>query len=445
MNAIRLPNGWNPRDYQLPSWKALEQGKRRAVLVWHRRAGKDDIALHWTACAAMQKSATYWHMLPQANQARKAIWEAINPHSGKRRIDEAFPPAIRQTTREQEMMIKLKNGSTWQVVGADNFNSLVGSPPYGIVFSEYSLADPASWDYLRPILAENGGWAMFIYTSRGKNHGYTLYRMAERNPDWYCERLTVDDTKAISQKVIDDERRSGMSEDMIQQEYYCSFEAANPGAYYGREMANAWSDGRIGNVPIEPGIDCETWWDLGMDDSMSIWISQTVHKELRLVNYIENSGEGLSFYANELKKFAQTHGITYGRHVMPFDIAVRELGTGRSRKEVALEMGITPIEVAPKLDVNDGIDSVRRTLPYCWFDEKRCERGISALSEYSKQWDETRKVYALRPLHNWASHGADAFRILGVAHHFAELESAFGAGSRAMTHAKTDYDPWNRG
>lgn len=438
MATIRLPNGWNPRAYQLDAWRALESGKRRAALCWHRRAGKDEIALHWTACAAMQKAATYWHMLPQANQARKAIWEAINPHTGRRRIDEAFPPEIRSTTREQEMMIKFVNGSTWQVVGADNFNALVGSPPYGIVFSEWSLCDPASWDYLRPILAENGGWAIFIYTSRGKNHGYSLYRMAERNPSWFCQKLTVDDTQAISQQVIEEERRSGMSEDMVQQEYYCSFEAANPGAYYGREMSAAYAARRICSVPIEPGVDCETWWDLGIDDSMSIWISQTIGREIRFVQYIENSGEGLSFYATELKSFAREHRVSFSRHVMPHDIEVRELGTGKSRKEVALAMGLNPISVSPKLAVEDGVDCVRRMLPFCWFDEERCARGISALTEYTKEWDEKNKVFKAHPKHNWASHGADAFRTAGVTHRFQELE----AEADPMRHRSTrDYNP----
>lgn len=425
----------------MPAWQALESGVRRAVLVWHRRAGKDEVALHWTACAAMQKAATYWHMLPQANQARKAIWEAINPHTGKRRIDEAFPLAIRSNTREQEMMIKFVNGATWQVVGADNFNALVGSPPYGIIFSEFALADPASWDYLRPILAENGGWALFIYTARGKNHGYTLSKMAKRNPEWFHQILTVDDTKAIKLSVIEEERRSGMSEDMILQEYYCSFEAANPGAYYGKEMAQAWKEGRICKVPVEQGIPCESWWDLGMDDSMSIWITQTVGRELRCVGYIEHSGEGLGYYGTQLHQFAQEHVVTFSRHVMPHDIEVRELGTGKSRKSVAIGMGIKPIEVAPMADISDGIDSVRRTLKYCWFDEERCARGISALTEYSKKWDEKNKVFALSPLHNWASHGADAFRTLGVVHRFSEIASGFGA-SGVSGQSKRDHDPW---
>lgn len=413
MAKLRLPNNWDPRNYQLPAWKALENGIRRACLVWHRRAGKDEVSLHWTAVSAIQKPATYWHMLPKANQARKAIWDAINPRTGKRRIDEAFPLEIRANTRENEMMIKFINGSTWQVVGADNYDALVGSPPYGIVFSEYSLADPSAWDYLRPILAENGGWAIFIYTPRGKNHGYQLHRMAEKNPEWYSERLTVDDTKVISNDLITSERAAGMSEDMIQQEFFCSFEAANPGSYYGKYMQDAWSQGRITGVPVDPILPCQTYWDLGISDAMSIWITQEYGQEIRCVHYYENSGEGMAHYADYLNEWSKAKKVKFDRHVAPHDIQVRELGTGKSRLETAATLGIR-FEVAPMLEIPDGIEAVRRILPKCWMDELGCAKGINALTEYSKDWDEKNRVFKEKPRHDWASHGSDAFRMLAV-------------------------------
>ena len=156
--TIRLPNGWRPRDYQRPLWSYLRGGGLRADMAWHRRSGKDDVSLHWAAIASAKRVGNFWHMLPEANQARKAIWEAVNPHTGKKRIDEAFPKALRASTRDTDMRIEFKNGSTWQVVGSDNYDSLVGTTPIGVVFSEWSLAKPDAWTYLRPILAENGGW-----------------------------------------------------------------------------------------------------------------------------------------------------------------------------------------------------------------------------------------------------------------------------------------------
>jgi hypothetical protein len=249
---IILPNRWEPRDYQRRLWSYLEGGGKRAVAVWHRRAGKDEVCLHWTACAALQRVGNYWHMLPEASQARKAVWDAINPHTGRRRIDEAFPRAIRLGQRDDDMKINLVNGSTWQLVGSDRFDALVGSPPIGLVFSEYSLTNPGAWDYLRPILAENGGWAVFMLTPRGRNHAWTLYDRARVQPGWFAEMLTVDDSKAMGADVIAADRASGMADDMVAQEYYCSFDAALPGAYYGKLLQNADTERRIGRVPWTP-------------------------------------------------------------------------------------------------------------------------------------------------------------------------------------------------
>lgn len=223
MTEICIPNDWNPREYQRPLWQYLCSGGKRAVAIWHRRAGKDSLSLNWTAKAMLQRVGVYWHMLPLNNQARKVVWDAIDKQ-GRRVIDQVFPVPLRKSVNATEMKIELWNGSIWQCVGSDNYDAYVGSNPVGVVFSEYSVGDPAAWDFIRPILAENGGWALFIYTPRGKNHGFELYNNAIA-AGWFIQRLTVEDTGAISLDIVDDERRAGMSEAMIQQEFYCSFEA----------------------------------------------------------------------------------------------------------------------------------------------------------------------------------------------------------------------------
>lgn len=212
----------------MPAWRALEGGCKRLALAWPRRHGKDEVALHWAAVSMMTRVGSYWHMLPEAAQSRKAIFDAINPHTGRRRIDDAFPPELRESTREQDMFIRFKNGSTWQVVGSDNYNSLVGSPPVGVVFSEYAMADPNAWAFLRPILAENGGWAIFISTPRGRNHFARLVDYARGDPGWFGQVLTVEDTKAIPMETIHRERKElrmergdKEAEAIIRQEYYC--------------------------------------------------------------------------------------------------------------------------------------------------------------------------------------------------------------------------------
>lgn len=244
---IELPaGGWRPRDYQLPVWKYLENGGRRAVAVWHRRAGKDEFCMRWASVAAMEAVGNYWHMLPEAAQARKAIWDAVNPHTGRKRIDEAFPMELRRTTRQQEMMIEFVNGSTWQLVGSDNFNSLVGSTPRGVVFSEWAIANPSAWAFVRPILLENGGWALFNYTPRGNNHGRTIYDAAVDDPKWFAEILPADKTEVFQDEQLKDEEQEYIREygrelgrALFRQEYFCSFDAAVLGSYYALEMSEA--------------------------------------------------------------------------------------------------------------------------------------------------------------------------------------------------------------
>src|SRR5262245_47972344 len=246
---IRLPhNDWRPRGHQLGLWGYLEGGGTRASEVWHRRSGKDEVCLHWTAVAAHQRVASYWHMLPEYAQGRKAIWTAVNPHTGIRRIDEAFPHALRANTNDQEMFIRFRCGSTWQVVGSDRYDAAVGSPPAGIVFSEWALSNPAAWAYLAPILAENGGWAIFITTSRGRNHAKTLHDMARANAMWHAQTLTVDDT-GFPKHLVEAQREEyhaifgqEAGDALIEQEYYCSFEAAVLGSYWGKELAKLERD-----------------------------------------------------------------------------------------------------------------------------------------------------------------------------------------------------------
>jgi len=415
---IRLPNDWNPRPYQRPLWDYLERGGKRAVAVWHRRAGKDDVFLHRTAIAALtERVGNYWHMLPMANQARRALWEAINPHTGRRRIDDAFPPSLRDTTRENEMTIRFINGSVWQVVGSDNYNALVGAPPVGIVFSEWPLADPRAWAFLRPILAENGGWAGFGFTPRGPNHGLDTLNMARSEPTWFSEVLTVGDTGVFDAVTLARERREliklfgpDQGESLFQQEYYCSFDAAILGAYYIREMAWLEREKRVTRVPWDPAVSVHTAWDLGIGDSTVIWFAQFVGREVHLIDYVANSGVGLSWYVNELRN----RPYAYGEHVLPHDADAHELGTGQTRIETLRSLGVSNTRVLPRQAIPDGIQAVRNLLPRCWIDAEKCATGVHALKQYRREYDEGRKIFHDRPFHDFASHPADALRTLAM-------------------------------
>lgn len=415
---IWLPtSGWAPRPYQRPLWGYLERGGKRAVAVWHRRAGKDEVALHRTAVAAFERVGTYWHMLPEAAQARKAIWEAVNPHSGKRRIDEAFPVELRETVRDTEMFIRFVNGSTWQVVGSDNFNSLIGAPPIGIVFSEWSLANPQAWAYLRPILAENGGWALFIYTSRGRNHGATTYDLSQSESEWFGEKLPAQKTGVFTADALERERREYVADygetvgrSLFRQEYECSFDAPILGAYFGADIEKAENEERVRPVPWTPALPVVTAWDLGMDDATAIWFVQFAGQEVRLIDYLEGNGEALHWYVARLRE----RPYVYGEHLLPHDAEVRELGTGTSRVETLQSLGLSGVRVVPRQNVADGVNAARLLLPRCWFEATKTKRGIEALRNYRAEWDAERKVLRSTPVHDWASHGADAFRYLAL-------------------------------
>lgn len=436
MADVELPaNGWLPRDYQFPAWAALERGIKRLALAWHRRAGKDDVCLHWAATSAMERVGPYWHMLPMASQARKAVWDAVNPRTGRRRIDDAFPQEIRESTRENDMFIRFKNGSTWQVVGSDNYNALVGSPPVGIVFSEYALADPAAWALLRPILAENGGWAIFISTTRGRNHFTKLVEYAKTSTDWYGETLTVEDTKAIPMSAIEQERRELTAERgeeeaiaIIAQEYYCDADASIPGAYYGALMSKATKEERIAIFPWIPNEPVGTAWDLGSGDSTVIWLYQQLSNgRVRIIDVIAGSGVGLDWYARKMKD----RPYDYVDHIWPHDGGhnnIRDIG-GDTLKVTAGKLGIKPLRVLPNdIGIENGISAVRQMLPICEFNtdplpfsdetmeqaRQRMSRCIDAIKQYRRVWDEKMQRFGDKPLHDWASDPADSLRYLAI-------------------------------
>lgn len=416
-----LPNNWRPRKDQMALWRYLEGGGTRAVECAHRRWGKDDVSLHYTACAAMQKPGNYWHMLPEYNQARKVIWDAVNPKTGKRRIDEAFPESIRSATRKHDMQIELINGSIWQLLGSDNYNRYVGSPPMGVVFSEWSLANPMCWPYIMPILEENGGWAIWIYTMRGNNHGAQLLNFAMNQPDWFAQKLTAEDTPVFTREQLVRIKSELISihgpehgEALFMQEYYCSSEASVLGAIYAKQIAQARKDKRICNVPHASGIEVNTFWDLGMDDSTTIWFIQSIGREHRVIDYYEATGEGLPHYAKILKE----KPYVYGEHFMPHDAAVRELGTGKSRRDTAEELGIRPVKIVKRAKdaqaVRNGIEAGRNIFSQCWFDEKKCAQGLSGLEGYHFEYDEENKKLKDTPSHTWHSHASDGWRTFAV-------------------------------
>ena len=446
---IELPaNNWRPRDYQREAWRYLEGGGKRASLWWHRRSGKDELCLNWTSIAATEEIGNYWHMLPEASQARKALWHAVDSHTGRKRIDSVFPEELRARTLDHEMFIEFRNGSTWQVIGSDNFQALVGAPPKGIVFSEWSKAKPQAYAYLAPILMENDGWALFPTTPMGKNHAFRTHQNFETDPEAYAQTLTVDDTGLFSPEALDRERQSyidiyghTLGSALFEQEFYCNADVAIMGAVYAGELHEARTSGRSG---LEFGMlhaPVYTAWDIGRRDATAIWWFQVVGGEVRFLDYYENTLQDLDHYVaqikareivNDMSEWAYgAHPIrwgaekpeiehrqeyAYGMHYLPHDARHKTLSNSGHSIETMLRKALGNVQIidTQKQVLSSQIALTRGMFRRSWF-HRRCADALETLAMYRYNYDENKRILSAEPVHDWTSHCADALRIAGVA------------------------------
>jgi hypothetical protein len=402
-------NKFVPRFYQAPIIDSIEnKGYRRVLAILPRRAGKDITAFNLCIRQCLKKVCVIYYIFPTYSQGKKVIWDSIT-NSGDRILD-YIPDELVESKNSQEMKIRFKNGSLLQIVGSDNFDSLMGTNPQGVVFSEYALQDPRAYQYIRPILTANQGWALFLSTPRGKNHLWELYEIAARSDEWFCYKLTVEDTKHISLFDIEKEKSDGlMSDDLIQQEYYTSFTMGVEGSYYAKYLDKMRIKNQIGMVPYETGFKVNTAWDLGMRDSTTIIFFQVIGQTIRIIDCYENSKHGLEHYISIIKQ----KEYIYGKHIAPHDIKVREFTSGISRIEKAKQLGIN-FTIAPDLSIEDGIEAVRSALSKIWIDDSNCAPLLKALENYRQEYDNRHKIYKSHPLHDWSSHWADAMRYLCI-------------------------------
>lgn len=412
MKVINLDR-FVPRDYQYPLVEAVEKDHfRKIIAIWPRRSGKDVVAWNLLIREAIRVPANYYYCLPTFKQARLVIFESIT-NSGMRFLD-FIPRELISNINKNEMSIELINGSKIRLIGSDTYDSsLVGGNPKWVIFSEFALAREESYLYVRPILNSNDGTVIILSTPRGRsNHLFKLYEIAKDNPrDWFCSKLTLDDTKHIPVAAIKAEIASGeISGDMVDQEYYTSFNLGSTGAYYSKYLDEMNLNGQIGVVPHEPSFKVMTCWDIGMRDSTSIIFFQVIGQQVRIINSYEASGEGLEHYVKVLDSMKH---YTYGHHIAPHDIKVREWGSGLSRLEKAKRLGIS-FKLASNISIMDGIEAVRSSLSKIWINESTCKSLIDAISNYRQSYDSKRKVYTGTPLHDQYSHMADALRYLCV-------------------------------
>ena len=400
MADIQIP--YKPREVMQPFHDRTE---RFACLVAHRRCGKTVAAVNDLIRDALtidRRDVRVAYIAPYYNQAKSIAWDYAKYYSQN-------IPGIK--INESELRIDYPTGGRLRLFGADNYNAMRGLYFDAVVLDEPADFPVSAWpEVIRPALSDRKGKCVFIGTPKGRNEFWETYNLARNDDAWYCAVHRASDTGYVDQEELDDARKV-MGEDRYEQEFECSFEAAIQGSYYGTEMKAAMTEGRITKVRYNKAQGVITSWDLGVGDSTSIFFAQAQpNGAIHIIDYYESSGVGLDHYARVL----QEKGYVYEQHILPHDVQVKELGTGKSRLEVLDELGIRPVIIAPKLRVDDGIQAVRSMLDQCWFDEAKCERGLEALRQYCRDFDEKGKTWRANPKHDWTSHAADSFRYLAV-------------------------------
>lgn len=402
------------RNYQAEVWDYLWANDcRKAYLIWHRRAGKDLFCLQYMVSRAIIDVGNYWYLLPQQNQVRRAIWEGITS-KGVRYLD-LIPEELVYKKSEQEMKITLRHpdnpeepGSIISFLGGDRYDALVGAGIKGCVISEHALQRPNLYDLaIEPMLNESRGWVIFNTTPRGENHAHDMYKFIKEEPKYYTSMLTIDDTGVVDKELIEEERRRGKPEEIIQQEYYCSFAGSIHGAYY----ADMLNKAEFGDFPYDARFPVHTCWDLGVSDSMAIWFVQFINGTIRVIDHYENSTFGLGHYA----EIVLGKGYHYIGHHLPHDGVQRQLTMAEKAQSIQgqlLTLGLSNVDIIPRTsDVYADIQAVRGILPICRFNNTT-KAGYESLKNYRREWDENRQCFKNTPLHDWTSHSADAFRIV---------------------------------
>ena len=406
MGEISIPNNFTPRPPQRELMRYFDNGGLRAACCWPRRFGKDLTMVHQTAKMMFDRPGMYFHMLPNHRQARKVLWDGFD-NTGHKILDTAFPKQLREQTNQTEMKIVLRNGSIWQLVGSDYYDSIVGANPFGLVMSEAALSDPRAWQIFRPILAGNAGWAAFIATPRGYNHFYDTMQLAKSNKKWFHSHLSVLDTKHIPEEVLEDERRE-MPDELYRQEYMCDFSAANVGAIFGRYMEQAEKEGRI--CALDGGGDGEVWCtsDIGYRDKAAWVWWRRLRGGFEIFHYDDGSGMDAEEWRERLATQPRADKL-----VLPHDARVKTFQSKRSAVEIFLTNPPWPnceVRVNERRNKSDSINAGRVMLRRLRIsDSEACQPFLLAMRAYSFEYDEETKTFASEPKHDWSSHCADAY------------------------------------
>jgi len=403
---LEIPKDFQFRDYQMPAINAFDSGIDRLFLFWHRRAGKDICLFSLMAREAARVKGLYYYFFPTYAQGKKILWEGMT-HDGREYLD-LIPKEIIASKSTQELKIIFKNGSIIRIIGTDNYDAVRGTNPIGCVFSEFAYQNPMAWEVISPILAANGGWAIFNTTPNGKNHAYRLYERARKLDYWFTEKLTIEQTNAIPIEMIQMERDEGKEEAMIQQEYYCKI-GELLGAIYGKEMEELEASGRFCLVPYENTFKVDVFFDLGRNDTTSMGFLQEFGRELRIIDYYQCRLEDISHYIDILMELNYNYGTIW----LPHDGFHKRIEAKLSCAE-QLEQAGFKVRMVPMSSVANGIRQLRRIFPRIYLNKDHCEALRDALENYKRTYDLNKKTFSDEPLHDWASHPADMMRYLAI-------------------------------
>lgn len=425
---IKIPYNFSPREYQKPLWNCLKNWYKRAIAKWHRRAGKDKTLFNLMIKEAVKEKWVYWYLFPTYAQAKKVIWDWIDKNWFK--FLDHIPKELVKSQNKTDLSIELINWSLIQLIWTDKFDSIRWVTLKGCIFSEFAFQNPIVWDVIRPILAESWWWAIFNSTPNWKNHFYDLYNLALKNEKWFVESLSISETWVVSEEIIEEDRKSWMSEEMIEQEYYCSFDVWAIWSYYAKQIQEAKNSWRITEIPKNKFARVDIFIDIWVNDSFALWFKQNDGLFYNFIRYFEDNWRQLDYYFNYIDEFLEEENLSLWKIHIPHD--------GNNKSHSFLVSGLTILDKFKKKywtekiklverpkSVSDWIDSVRAILNKCRFDEKNCNYWIKCLESYKKKYDEVKKVFLDKPFHDWASHWADAFRYFAIVEGKEKKEKKF--------------------
>ena len=391
---------YSPRPLQRDVHNKL---KRFNVIVCHRRWGKTVFAINElikTALTCPHNKPRTAYLCPLHKQAKQVAWDYVKEFS------RVIPGVI---FNEAELRADYPNGGRLQLFGADNPDALRGIYLDGVVLDEYAQISPRAWsEVIRPALSDRKGWATFIGTPMGMNEFYKMYDFAQADDDWLAVIYKASETEIVDADELVAAKKI-MTDAEYEQEFECSWSAAIRGAYYGKLMDVSETEGRVTNVPYDPAMKVITSWDLGINDATVVWFWQVAPTEIRAIECMAFQSTGLPDIIKEIA----TKPYDYIQHIAPHDIAVRELGSGLSRLDIARDLGVD-FDVAPKQSITEGINAVRMLIPKMYFDKTKCATGIEALKLYRTEYDDKKQVFRSNPLHDWTSDYTDSVRYFAV-------------------------------